>query len=83
MTLEEKVSAEERSSYVHELTACQNNLTYGIDSTDTSCVGAIGAITRLGFPGLCLQDAGNGVRMADFVNSYPSGIHVGARYENQ
>ncbi|KAJ5929025.1 hypothetical protein N7454_006873 [Penicillium verhagenii] len=58
----------------------KNNLTYGIDTTDTSCVGVIGAIARLGFPGMCLQDAGNGVRMADFVNSYPSGIHVGASW---
>ncbi|KAJ5803480.1 uncharacterized protein N7503_005930 [Penicillium pulvis] len=58
----------------------KNNLTFGIDSTSTSCVGVIGAIERLGFPGMCLQDAGNGVRMADFVNSYPSGIHVGASW---
>ncbi|KAJ5278824.1 hypothetical protein N7478_004196 [Penicillium angulare] len=58
----------------------KNNLTYGITSDTTSCVGVIGAIERLGFPGLCMQDAGNGVRMADFVNSYPSGIHVGASW---
>ncbi|KAJ5712943.1 uncharacterized protein N7483_010124 [Penicillium malachiteum] len=58
----------------------KNNLTYGIETSGTGCVGAIGAISRLGFPGLCLQDAGNGVREADFVNSYPSGLHVGASW---
>ncbi|KAJ5654555.1 hypothetical protein N7490_001558 [Penicillium lividum] len=58
----------------------KNNLTFGIETTSTSCSGVIGAITRLGFPGLCLQDAGNGVRSTDFVNSYPSGIHVGASW---
>ncbi|KAF4636740.1 hypothetical protein G7Y89_g1329 [Cudoniella acicularis] len=44
------------------------------------CSGNIPAITRLGFPGLCLQDAGNGVRGTDFVNGYPSGLHVGASW---
>lgn len=57
----------------------QNNLTYGIENENNSCVGSIGALPRVGFPGLCLQDAGNGVRSADFVNAYPAGIHVSAR----
>jgi beta-glucosidase len=29
---------------------------------------------------MCLSDAGNGLRATDFVNSYPSGIHVGASW---
>ncbi|KAK9431764.1 hypothetical protein V1505DRAFT_367805 [Lipomyces doorenjongii] len=30
---------------------------------------------------MCLQDAGtSGVRNTDFVNNYPSGIHVGASW---
>lgn len=57
----------------------QNNLTYGISNTVNGCSGIIPAIPRLGFTGLCLQDAGQGVRNTDAVNSYPSGIHVGAR----
>jgi beta-glucosidase len=57
----------------------QSNLTFGISSTTNGCSGNIPAIERLGFLGLCLQDAGNGVRGTDFVNGYPSGIHVGAR----
>lgn len=44
------------------------------------CPGSISAIERLDFPGLCLADAGNGLRATDFVSSFPSGIHVAARY---
>ncbi|KAF4415871.1 beta-glucosidase M [Fusarium acutatum] len=55
------------------------NLTSGIQG-DTGCSGTIPAIPRLGFPGLCLSDAGNGVRNSDFVSSWPSGLHVGASW---
>ncbi|KAJ9156061.1 Beta-glucosidase [Pleurostoma richardsiae] len=55
------------------------SLTAGVSSS-TSCSGMIPAIPRLGFPGLCLSDAGNGLRMTDFVSSWPSGIHVGASW---
>jgi beta-glucosidase len=54
------------------------SLTGGASST-TGCSGYIPAISRLDFPGLCLADAGNGVRNTDFVSSWPSGMHVGAR----
>jgi len=57
----------------------KNNITYGQDST-TGCSGVSGTVPRLGFPGLCLQDSGNGVRAQDGVNGYPSGIHVGAAW---
>lgn len=36
------------------------NLTAGI-TADSSCSGIIPAIPRVGFPGLCVTDAGNGV----------------------
>jgi beta-glucosidase len=55
----------------------KSNLTYGA-SSKTGCVGYIPPISRLGFKGLCLQDAGNGVRLADGVNAWPSGLHMGA-----
>jgi beta-glucosidase len=57
----------------------KNNITYGQAST-TGCSGVSGTVPRLGFPGLCLQDAGNGVRATDGVNGYPSGIHAGASW---
>lgn len=57
----------------------QVNLTGGIDA-DNSCSGNVGPIARLNFPGLCVSDAGNGLRSTDFVSSWPSGMSVGARY---
>lgn len=47
---------------------------------DNGCHSSIPHIKRLGFPGLCLADGGHGLRATDFVSSFPSGIHVGARY---
>lgn len=58
----------------------KNNITYGQTSTTTGCSGVSGSVPRLGFPGICLQDAGNGVRGTDMVNGYASGIHVGAAW---
>lgn len=49
-------------------------------SADNACSGNIPAIQRLGFPGLCLSDAGNGLRATDFVSGWPSGISVGASW---
>ncbi|KAK5108101.1 hypothetical protein LTR62_008755 [Meristemomyces frigidus] len=57
----------------------KNNITYGQAST-TGCSGVSGSVPRLGFPGLCLADSGNGVRGTDGVNGWPSGIHVGASW---
>ncbi|OQE27008.1 hypothetical protein PENFLA_c006G08262 [Penicillium flavigenum] len=58
----------------------RTSLTGGYPNETSGCGGNIPAITRLGFPGMCLQDGPNGVRAADFVNGYPSGIHVGASW---
>ncbi|KAK3944102.1 putative glycoside hydrolase [Diplogelasinospora grovesii] len=58
------------------------NLTAGI-SSNTGCSGMIPGVPRLNFPGLCLSDAGNGLRGTDFVSSWPSGIHVGASWNKQ
>ncbi|KAI0147436.1 glycoside hydrolase superfamily [Xylariaceae sp. FL1272] len=55
------------------------SLTGGV-STSTACSGIIPAISRLGFPGLCLSDAGNGVRSTDFVSAWPAGLSVGASW---
>lgn len=55
------------------------NLTTGTSAVANGCVGKISPISRVGFPGLCLQDAGNGVRQVDLVSGFPSGLHAGAR----
>ncbi|KAL1877654.1 hypothetical protein Plec18167_004619 [Paecilomyces lecythidis] len=61
----------------------KNNITYGYTSTTNGCSGNSGAVPRLGFPGLCLQDSGNGVRATDMVNGYPPGLHVGAAWNRE
>ncbi|KAH7313626.1 glycoside hydrolase superfamily [Stachybotrys elegans] len=58
------------------------NMTGGTTSA-TGCSGFVPAISRLGFPGLCLADAGNGVRNTDFVSAWPSGMHVGASFNTE
>ncbi|KAF4454371.1 putative beta-glucosidase precursor [Fusarium austroafricanum] len=66
--------------FVSQLTLEEKvNLTAG-GQTTTGCSGFISGVDRLGFPGLCLADAGNGVRNTDYVSSFPSGIHVGASW---
>lgn len=49
-------------------------------TTTTGCAGLIPAITRLGFPGLCLANAGNGVGTTDYVTAFSSGIHAAASW---
>lgn len=54
-----------------------NNVTYGISST---CSGLSGSVPRLGWDGLCMNDAGQGVRGTDLVNAYTEGVSVGASW---
>lgn len=56
------------------------NITMGVES-DNTCAGTTGSVPRLGWPGMCLHDAGNGVRATDFVSSFPSAIHIGAAWD--
>lgn len=58
----------------------KSNITYGHSSDIDGCVGHTGSVARLGFPGMCLQDAENGVRATDLVNAYPAGLHAGASW---
>lgn len=55
------------------------NITVGYNPT-TGCSGETGTVPRLNWTGVCLSDAGNGLRNTDFVNGWPSGIHVGASW---
>jgi beta-glucosidase len=67
-------------AFVSQLTLEEKtNLTGGSRNSANGCGGNIQAIPRLNFTGLCLADAGNGVRGTDLVNAYASGIHDGAR----
>ncbi|KAI3326150.1 glycoside hydrolase family 3 protein [Xylariaceae sp. AK1471] len=55
----------------------------GTTGTLNGCSGNIAAIPRMNFTGLCLTDAGQGVRATDFVSGFPSGIHVGASWNKE
>ncbi|KAM6512062.1 hypothetical protein FALCPG4_017049 [Fusarium falciforme] len=59
------------------------HITYGPPAAIDGCAGTIPAIKRVGFPGLCLADAGNGVRSTDLVNAYASGISVAASWNKK
>ncbi|KAG6830364.1 hypothetical protein H0H87_008310 [Tephrocybe sp. NHM501043] len=57
----------------------------GVQSTGISgrCVGNIPPVepaTGRGWPGLCLEDSPLGVRLADFVTAFPTGINTAATF---
>lgn len=57
------------------------NLTRGFSLTSNVCAGNSGSVPRLGFPGLCLHDAADGLRATDMVSAYPAGLHAGAAWD--
>ncbi|KAK2601946.1 glycoside hydrolase 3 [Conoideocrella luteorostrata] len=57
------------------------NVTRGFTDQSNTCAGNTGSIPRLNWHGLCLMDAGNGVRATDMVSAWPSGLHVGASWD--
>ncbi|KAI0200809.1 glycoside hydrolase family 3 protein [Astrocystis sublimbata] len=57
------------------------NVTRGFTVPDNTCAGNTGTVPRLDWPGLCLHDAGNGIRATDLVTSFPSALHVGASWD--
>ncbi|KAK5132211.1 hypothetical protein LTR08_009271 [Meristemomyces frigidus] len=56
------------------------NVTTGTGWKMDMCVGQTGAVERLGFPSLCLQDGPLGLRFADNATAFPAGITVGATW---
>lgn len=58
----------------------KQNITIGYASTENGCSGNSPGVERLGYSGMCLQDAGNGVRGTEGVSGFPSGVHVGASW---
>jgi len=57
----------------------RSNITVGYPPS-TGCSGVTGSVPRLNWAGLCLSDAGNGLRNTNFVNAWSSGVHVGATW---
>lgn len=60
----------------------QVSLTSGVTPT-TGCAGFIPGVERVGFPGLCLANAGNGVGGTDYVSAWPAGVHVAASWNKE
>ncbi|KAH7361253.1 glycosyl hydrolase family 3 N terminal domain-containing protein [Pyrenochaeta sp. MPI-SDFR-AT-0127] len=59
------------------------NITTGTGWSMEMCVGNNGAVPRLRFPSLCLQDGPLGIRFADNITAFPAGITVGATWSKE
>ncbi|KAK5128716.1 hypothetical protein LTR85_000049 [Meristemomyces frigidus] len=59
------------------------NITTGTGWSMDMCVGNTGAVERLGFPSLCLQDGPLGLRFVDNATAFPAGITVGATWNKE
>ena len=55
-------------------------ITLGDSTNNNGCSGFSGSAKRHGFPGICLNDAENGVRGPPLVSGYASQISVGASW---
>ncbi|TAQ89066.1 hypothetical protein B7494_g2649 [Chlorociboria aeruginascens] len=62
-------------------TANKISLVTGVGWQKGPCVGNIAAISAIGFPELCLQDGPLGVRYAQQVTAFPSGITTGSTWD--
>ncbi|KIX06192.1 uncharacterized protein Z518_04166 [Rhinocladiella mackenziei CBS 650.93] len=73
---------EKARAFVSQLTLLEKvNLTTGVGWESDRCVGNVGAIPRIGFPSLCMQDGPLGVRNADYVSAFPAGLNVAATWD--
>ncbi|RPA94948.1 thermostable beta-glucosidase [Choiromyces venosus 120613-1] len=69
-------------AFVDQLTILEKvNLTTGLGWQQSHCVGNVGAIPRLNFPSLCLQDSPLGVRLANYVSAFPAGMNAAATWD--
>ena len=73
---------EKARAFVSQLTLLEKvNLTTGVGWEGERCVGQNGAIPRLGFRSLCMQDSPVGVRDTDFNSVFPAGVNVAATFD--
>lgn len=77
-------SYEKAAEMVKKMTLPEKvNVTTGVGWSQELCVGNNGAVPRLGFPQLCLQDGPLGIRFADNITAFPAGITVGSTWSKQ
>lgn len=69
-------------AFVSQLTLVEKvNLTTGVGWEGEKCVGNNGAIPRLGFKALCMQDSPLGVRDTDYNSAFPAGVTIAATWD--
>ena len=69
-------------AFVSKLTLTEKvNLTTGVGWEGEKCVGNNGAIPRVGFKSLCMQDSPLGVRDTDFNSAFPAGVSIAATWD--
>ncbi|KAK4933946.1 hypothetical protein LTR66_015805, partial [Elasticomyces elasticus] len=69
-------------AFVSQLTLIEKvNLTTGVGWEGEQCVGNNGAIPRLAFKALCLEDSPLGVRLSDFNSAFSSGQTIAATWD--
>ncbi|KAL0943662.1 beta-glucosidase F [Colletotrichum truncatum] len=78
MTLAEKTNITSGSGI---FMGCVTDVQKHLLTCFSRCVGNTGSALRVGFPQLCLADSATGVRQADNVTVFPSGITTGATFD--
>merc|ERR1711963_457625 len=69
-------------AFVSQLTLLEKvNLTTGTGWQSEASVGNVGAIPRLGFDSLCMQDSPLGIRFADYVSAFPAGGTIAGSWD--
>ncbi|KAJ4364234.1 hypothetical protein N0V95_000856 [Ascochyta clinopodiicola] len=77
-------SYKKAAALVKQMTLVEKvNITTGTGWSMDMCVGNNGAVSRLKFPQLCLQDGPLGIRFADNITAFPAGITVGATWNKE
>ncbi|KAH8646691.1 beta-glucosidase-related glycosidase [Xylariales sp. PMI_506] len=54
-----------------------------VTGTAGPCVGNIGPIERLGFPGLCLMDGPLAIRVADYASVFAAGVTIAGTFDKK
>lgn len=69
-------------AFVSQLTLTEKvNLTTGVGWEGEKCVGNNGAIPRLAFKAMCMEDSPLGVRDTDFNSAFPAGVTIAATWD--
>ncbi len=71
-------------AFVSQLTLTEKvNLTTGVGWESEKCVGNNGAIPRLAFKAMCMEDSPLGVRDTDFNSAFSAGVTIAATWDRQ